>query len=133
MSSSGEDKGREQKNQAMGRYVESEIPLPEGITFDSVISFQDGPDGKPLLFTRRDINGVTEFTGYLLSEDMSWEEKECGWLNRLELSYEYGRADISYGEDKRLYTVYSDEDDEEVTVRHRLIVTEDWENGWEID
>lgn len=133
VSGSGEDTGREQKNQAMGRYVESEIPLPEGITFDSVISFQDGPDGKPLLFTRRDINGVTEFTGYLLSEDMSWEEKECGWLNRLELSYEYGRADISYGEDKRLYAVYSDEDDEEVTVRHRLIVTEDWENGWEIE
>lgn len=132
VSGSGDDTGGGQKNRAMGRYVESEIPLPEGITFDSVISFQDGPDGAPLLFTRRDINGVAEFTGYLLSEDMAWEEKECGWLNRLELSYKYGKAEISYGEDHKLYSVYSDENDEEMTVRHRLIVTEDWENGREI-
>ena len=88
VSGSGADTGGEQKDQAMGRYVESEIPLPEGIAFDSVVSFQDGPDGKPLLFTRRDIDGKTEFTGYLLAEDMTWEEKECGWLNQLGLSYD---------------------------------------------
>lgn len=133
VSGSGADTGGEQKDQAMGRYVESEIPLPEGIAFDSVVSFQDGPDGKPLLFTRRDIDGKTEFTGYLLAEDMTWEEKECGWLNQLGLSYEYGKACISYGEDKKLYAVYSNEDDEEVTVSHQVIVTEDWENGREIE
>lgn len=28
-----------QKNQALGRYAESEVPLPEGVTYDSGLGF----------------------------------------------------------------------------------------------
>ena len=121
-----------QKTQAMGRYMEHEIPLPEGVTYASVISFQQGPEGKPFLFTKKDANGAAAFTGYLLNEDMTWEEKECGWLNGLGLSYENGRADISFGEDHKLYAVYSESEGEDTIARHYAAVMSGWDNGQEI-
>ena len=64
-----------QKNQALGRYAESEVPLPEGVTYDSGLGFLEGPDGRPVLFARKEKNGTAEFTAYLLSEDLTWEER----------------------------------------------------------
>lgn len=123
--------GGQQKSQAMGRYVESEIVLPEGITYEAVISFQSSPDGKPVLFTKNEVNGTAEFTGYLLTDSLTWEEKACKWLNQLELA-DTSNIGIFYGEDHKLYAVYSDGDDQERISRHHIVVTEDWENGREI-
>lgn len=127
------DAGGGQKNQAMGRYVESEIPLPEGVTYDSVVSFQEGPEGKPVLFVRENNNGTAEYTGYLLSEDLTWEERTCGWLNQLALNYEYSRIGIAAGEDQKLYAVYSKETDQERIVRHYVTAADDWENGQQVE
>lgn len=122
-----------QKEQAMGRYTESEIPLPEGVTFHSAVTFFKGPDGKMVLITREDVNGTAEYTGYLLSEDLTWEEKECGWLNQLKLDYKHSRIGITYGEDRKLYAVYSEEGDPDLIPRSRVVVTEDWEHSREIE
>lgn len=124
--------GGQQKNQAMGRFTETEVPLPDGIAYDSVISFLNGPDGKPVLFVRKDVDGTAEFTGYLLSEDITWEEKTCGWLNQLGLSYEYGQVNITVGEDRKLYAVYSEDVSEDTIAQHHVVVSADWENGQEI-
>lgn len=126
------DAGDRQNNQAMGRYAESEFSLPEGIEYDTVLSFQNGPEGQPLFFTKKNHNGVAEFKGYLLTEDLTWEEKECGWLNRLGLEFEYLGINITYGEDQKLYAVYWEQKDEELIARRHVVVTEDWDNGTEL-
>lgn len=127
------DGERQQKLQAMGRYVESEIPMPEGITYESVVGFLEGPEGRTALFARENKNGVADYTGYLLSEDLTWEEKACGWLDQLELDYQYSNIGISYGEDKKWYAVYSVESDPEKIGRHSVVSSEDWENGREVE
>ena len=122
-----------QKNQALGRYAESEVPLPEGVTYDSGLGFLEGPDGRPVLFARKEKNGTAEFTAYLLSEDLTWEEKECGWLNQLGLKYENSSIGITFGEDHNMYAVYSEGDDQEVISRHHVVAAGDWEHGQELN
>ncbi len=127
----GEGSGQQQV-QAMGRYTENEVPLPDGLAYGSVIGFQDGPDGNPVLFTRKEVDGTAAFTAYLLSEDMTWEEKECGWLTQLGLSYGQDRVSITFGEDGKLYAVYSEEDNQDTIAQHHVVVSADWENSQEI-
>lgn len=131
VSNSENDIGEQQKNQAMGRYVENEISLPEGIEFNSIISFQNGLEGKPMLFTKKENNGIIEYTYYVLSQDLTWEKKDCNWLNQLELPY--SSAAISFGEDNKLYAVYTKEPDQDSIVRRYITVTEDLENGKQIE
>lgn len=131
VSNSESDAGGAKKNQAMGRYVENEIPLPEGIEYNSIISFQNGLEGKPMLFTQKENNGMIEYTYYVLSQDLTWEKKDCEWLNQLELTY--NNVGISYGEDNKLYAVYVQEPDQDSIFRRYVTVTEDLENGTQIE
>lgn len=128
-----DDAGGEKKNQALGRFEEIEVALPKEAEYDSVVNFFNGPDGEPVLIIKKEKNGLAEFTGYTLSEDLVWEEKDCGWLNKLELPFEHSSVNVSYGEDHKLYAVYSETDNQDMIGRHHFIVTEDWENGKEIE
>lgn len=125
------DTGGKQKSQAMGRYVESEISLPEGIEFNSIISFQNGLEGKPMLFTKKEDNGTIKYTYYILSEDLTWEEKDCKWLNQPGMTY--NNVTISYGEDNKLYVTYSEEPDGDLIARRYVMATEDLENGEQVE
>lgn len=122
-----------QKNQALGRYAESEVPLPDGVTYDSGLRFLEGPDGRPVLFARKENNGTAEFTAYRLAEDLTWEEKECGWLNQLGLKYENSSIGITFGEDHNMYAVYSEGENQEVISRHHVVMAGDWEHGQELE
>lgn len=127
------DAGGQQKVQAMGRYAESDIALPEGVTLDSISSFQNGPKGELILFTQKELDGKTEYTAYLLSENMTWTTKECGWLNQLELPYKKNGLSITFGEDQKLYAVYSEAEDDQARIpRHHIVRTEDWEQAEEL-
>lgn len=129
---SNNDADGEQRNQAMGKYAESEVALPEGVAFDSVVNFLNGPDGEPILVTRKVDHGVAEFTGYILSEDLTWEEKDCGWLNQFEPPAD-GSINVSCGENDKLYAVYSESENQDLISRHHVVVAEDWENGRQIE
>lgn len=128
-----DDAGGEKENQALGRYEELEVALPKEAVYGSVVNFFNGPDGEPVLIIKKEKNGLAEFTGYTLSEDLAWEEKDCGWLNKLELPFEHSSVNVSYGEDHKLYAVYSESDNQDMIGRHHFIATEDWENGKEIE
>lgn len=133
VSGPGNDTDTQKQNQAVGRYVESEIPLPEGIEHGSVIAFLNGPEGENVLFTRKEKDGLSVFSAYLLSGDMAWEEKDCAWLNQLGLTFRYDNIHISYGEDRKLYVVYAEGDGQDLVPRHHIFVSEDWGNCTEME
>ncbi len=121
------------RNQAVGRYVESEIALPEGLTYGSVIAFLNGPEGENVLFTRKEKDGLSVFSAYCLSEDLTWEEKDCTWLNQLGIAYGYENLHISYGEDRKLYAVYAEGNGQDLIPRHHIFVSEDGADCAEIE
>ncbi len=89
---------------AMGRYVETEIPLPEKAAQDGFVSLFYGRDDKLELYTSirdkaENITGVRRF----LREEEDWKEDE-GWWDRVkpqDLSVEIRR--VFYGLDGNYY------------------------------
>lgn len=126
-----EDKhGSGQGGKAMGRYTESEIPLPEGISHSSIINFQNGKDGNPVLFTKEEKDGKADFSAYLLTDGFAWEKQECRWLDELGLDYEHSSIGLTYGEDGRWYVLYKLPGEYNEMLRPtRVSASEDWEVG----
>jgi hypothetical protein len=82
----------------MGRYIEKNISLPEGITAGSSI-FLTKRNNMPFLLEAKE-DPSTLLKGYQLNEDGSWTENTPDWLKKLSLPYGWSYKP-SFMEDKQ--------------------------------
>lgn len=96
--------GKEEEIEPMGRYVETEIELPEGIENDRFISFFRGKDGKLELYTAlpNDQGNLTEAKRFVREGD-GWKQEEAWWerVKPRDISVEIRR--VFYGLDGKYY------------------------------
>lgn len=82
-SGKSERNAAEGENPAMGRYVEKEMAVPEGVGEDSLVSFFRGPDETLELYTARmGDKGDREDARRFLWKEEKWQEDE-GWWERV--------------------------------------------------
>lgn len=84
----------------MGRYVEEDMPLPDGVDTKEVISLADTPDGSLDLYVHN--NGVYEKYSYA---DQKWNRAEEESIQKFNVytSSGYLITKVFYGEDNELY------------------------------
>lgn len=112
------------KNVPMGRYVENEIKLPDGITMKSTVNMWKDSDGKIVLLTKNVSQNKAEFSSYQLSGS-SWNQKPLTWLNDLKLDSEGLSIYITRGGDNNFYALYRNSLDEQKTPKTFLIKSTD--------
>ena len=104
----GCSKGNEKKktsNQAMGRYVEDEIALPDLNTDETILTMLVNPKGQSELFTLKHINSPV-VARYILNEEGKWELSQTVW----EMGADFYNANLilNYGDDGKLYLLRYD-------------------------
>lgn len=125
----GQEKtGGSAKDTAKGRYVESALALPEGVSADDIV--QIGKYEGKLFFLEVQENGEEPFvfTEYLQDGQGGFEKRDCEWLNSLELTESPWKMDYMKGEGEQAFFFAEYEGD----YWGHLFATTDGKEGFEI-
>lgn len=120
-----EDGGKGNEIQAMGRYIEKNIELPEGETLRTLIGMDKNPEGKIVLFTEDKSETYAKYSTYTLMEDGKWEKEELQWLNDMKLESQKTLIQITWGADHHLYASYKVGKDMNEILQTRIVTTVD--------
>lgn len=116
------------KDTTKGRYVESALPLPEGVSADDILQIGKYEGKLFFLEVRKSEEEPYFFTEYIQDGQGSFEKKDCDWLNGLELTEPFWRMNYVKGEGEQAFFFAEYEGD----YWGHLFTTTDGQEGFEI-
>lgn len=122
----------QEQSTGKGRYVETQMTLPEGIN-SSDINFIGKKDDTIYFLSSKNENEKTKFQEFTLDKSTGiFQETTSEWLKQIQVPYwEYGTNNLIYNKDKAyLYSIYYEDDGE--LYRAHMFTSEDGTTPTEI-
>lgn len=107
----GDVNGQDLSDSRKGRYVETAMELPEGISAAEIVQIGK-KEGKLFFLEKQEAEEETiSFAEYML-EDREFQKVEDSWINTLTLPADFWQFSSAYGPDGRgfVYTLFEDEE-----------------------